>query len=286
MAKEIFGGLSLAGGKRRGTALSLLSYDEDKNQLVLEDIFGNLGATANQSADQALLRVINKRGDVPIVLGVNVPLSLPTCLSCQLPWCPGYEVCEVESIVWMKKSFPRLKKIHKNAKPAQPYTERPVEIYLRENFPPWLDIPGAYSANLAPLVSRVQYLKRHISHDIQLIEVLPRLTFYKFSLLFGLSSELAKTYKAPEHGSESRLTLLQCLKEKFSLSIESRDLELLTLNPAPFDAFLSSITAFLYKCGFCETPLADFPMSEGWVYYPKNDFNLSIAINNELNNKN
>lgn len=272
MKKEVFGGLTLAGGKRRGTALALISIKDSSNQLILEEIYGNLGVTATQTADQALLRVINKRSDNPTILGVNVPLSLPPCLSCQLPWCPGYEVCEVESVVWTRKSNPRLKKIHKSAKPSQPYTERPVEIFLRENFPHWLDIPGAYSSNMAPLVSRIQYLKRHFSSDTELIEVLPRLTFFKLSSLLGLQPNLAKSYRGPEHGSETRLLFLQKLKEKLSFVIDDRDLELLTLNPPPFDALLAALTAFLHRRGYCEMPLTDFPISEGWVSFPKDDF--------------
>src|SRR3990167_4715063 len=122
MPQDVFGGLSLAGGKRRGTSLVLISLDDQNSKLTITDIFGNLGPTTTQSSDQVLLRVINKRGDHPSILGINAPLSLPPCITCQLPWCPGHETCKVNSIEWMRDAYLRLSKIHKNAKKTLPYT--------------------------------------------------------------------------------------------------------------------------------------------------------------------
>lgn len=266
---ETFGGLTLAGGKRQGTALALLRHEEKTNQLFLTDLYGKLGSTPSKTSDQALLHVIQKRGDPPSILGVNVPLALPPCLLCQLPWCPGHEACEVESVVWMRKSQTRMTKKYKHSKPPLPYVQRPVEVYLRENISHELDLPGAYSSNISPLVARIQYLKRHLSQSIQLIEILPRLTFYQLAPMFGLDAKLAFTYRGPEKGSEDRYRFLSRLKEHVPLFIYDRDLELLTLNPPCFDAFLGAYTAFLFKQGLCENPPENFPLDEGWVAFPK-----------------
>lgn len=271
MPKEVFGGLSLAGGKRRGTSLVLLSLNDRDSKLAITEIFGNLGSTATQSADQVLLRVINKRGDHPSILGINAPLSLPPCITCQLPWCPGHENCKVNSIEWMRDASLRLSKIHKNAKKTLPYTERPVEIFLRENLPYWLDVPGAYGANISPLAARVQYLKRHISLETKLIEVLPRLTFHALASGLDLSDESARYYKEPEDGAASRAQFLRSFRERYPVFINERDLELIILNPPTFDAMLAAITAYYSRLSLCEAPPLDFPDHEGWVYFPKDN---------------
>jgi hypothetical protein len=277
MVREVYGGLSLAGGKRRGTSLVLLTLESEQNCISLTEIYANLGSTKKLNSDQVLLRVLNNRGDHPKVLGINAPLSLPPCVSCELPWCPGHEICKVNSIEWMRRANLRLSKIYKNTKPALPYTERPIELYLREHFPHWLDIPGAYSANISPLAARVEYLKRHIFYETKLIETLPRLTFYILSSSLGLAHDGARYYRGPESGSKLRADFLHAIKKIFSFQVNERDFELLTLNLPAFDAFLAAATALLYQHNLCEERPDDFPGNEIWVSFPQGSLEVPFS---------
>jgi len=263
-----YGGLFLGGGKSHSTAFAILDHDLSSNKLILSELFGKLGSTKSQSADETLLHVIHKRSYQLNFLGVNVPLSFPACITCKESVCPGHESCSVETVKWMRECHQRIRLQHKHAKYPLPYMQRSVELYLQERFGRQIEIPGAYSSNSAPLTSRISYLRRQINPEIQLIEVLPKLTFLLLSKQLFLPTERADTYRGPEKGSQDRFFFLEALIKSNQLFIYSRDLELLTLHPHCFDAFLVAYTAYLFDVGKCEEPSKDLPTDSGWVTIP------------------
>ena len=82
-----------------------------------------------------LVDAIRARADRAL-LCVDAPLSLPPCLRCQVPVCPGQERCVDPAVIEMRRlggAITDPTRDHRRGKPAvTPYTQRPTEVYLRE----------------------------------------------------------------------------------------------------------------------------------------------------------
>lgn len=268
-------GLELAGAKNQKTALAALEFYPKEHKLFLLDIFEKVSGYSaethaqSQTNDEALLELVRElnedRDDV--VMGVNVPLDLPPCVTCSRRTCPMPRRCTVPAVRWMREQARR----HADGKSPDftPYTQRPVELWLKHHVIARLpeshrfEVDETLGGNKAPLTVRMNFLKRHLP-DMKLLEVSPKLSVASL----GLSRRLVTSYRNLEAGAQAREEILEALAEKHGIFVYERDARKLSHNLASFDAFICAFTAVLADLNLCAKAPAGFPAGWTWTTYP------------------
>ncbi len=269
-AAQRYLGLELSGAKNTKTAVSILEFYPKERKIFLLDIHDRISPREGQSPDDALLELLSELKPGLSLMGVNVPLTLPPCLLCPPSRCKGS--CRAPATQWMER-FARRRPHKKGEIVFTPYTQRPVELWLRYELlaalpkPLQFEVDEAMGGNRAPLTARMQFLKRSLDPET-LIEVLPKLTALRLCLALGLDRRILARYRKLEEGSHARAAFLEALTEKRGIFIYDRDLKKLSHSLTAFDSFLCAYTALLSEQGRCEKPPRGFPLASGWVQYP------------------
>jgi len=167
-----------------------------------------------------------------------------------------------------------------------PYTQRPIELWLKHEVISKLpekarfEIDETLGGNKAPLTARMNYLQRHLS-NYEIHEVLPKLTVALLMPSLKLKMKVLMNYRKMEEGAESRQIILERMCEKLDIFIYERDLKKLTQNLNAFDAFLCAYTILLFDRNECVSAPRGFPVSSGWIRYPKSELLDGSARNEE-----
>lgn len=281
MSARRFLGLELAGAKNAKTALATLEVYEKESKIFLLDCFERVTAREKQSTDEALLELIDEHREGLAGIGVNVPLTLPPCILCTRKTCPTPARCTVPEVKWMREQSKRAIRSpevsHSGIRVLEftPYTQRPVELWIRYNVLPQLpsklrfEIDETLGGNRAPLSARMHYLQRHLK-GVPLIEAWPKLTLGMLGLEYGIPEKSLQDYRSIESGAPARLEIIEHLTESMALFIYERDQHKLAENLTAFDAFLCALTACLASTGKTARNSARFfPDRFAWVEYPK-----------------
>lgn len=254
-----FLGIDLGGGKGKTTALAhlRLSASEPGRLEVLQ--YG-LGSGAPWY-DRALVDYVSGLSH-EAVLAIDAPLTLPACVRCQLPVCPGTDRCDVPTVKWFRDRA--LLRGESNKKPFYtPYTQRAADVLLQEERQ---IVPReTLGQGMGPLTARATYLVRSLATHYRLhenlIEVFPRATL---SLLFG--AQIAARYKRSGLSAQTRLGILARMENITFLPGVWR--ERAVSNDHAFDALLCAYTAYLFSTGQCDMPATDLQKEDGWIYIP------------------
>lgn len=279
MNQKRYLGLELAGAKNSKTTLATLEYYPKEKKVFLLDVHSGIGADASHDSDEVLIETLHDHanGHPDFKIGVNVPLTLPPCFNCNRKSC-GSSGCNSPEVKWMRAlPSPRKPVSKKTAKLKNfftPYTQRPIELWLKNEVMPKLpekirfEIDETLGGNKAPLTARMQFLQRHLP-DFEMHEVLPKLTV---ALLMGslkIPMKHVQNYRKMEEGSEARALILDKMCAKFDIFIYERDLKKLTQNLNAFDAFLCAYTILMFDRQECMSPPKGFPLHSGWIRYPR-----------------
>jgi predicted nuclease with RNAse H fold len=172
-----FLGVDLGGGKGKKTALALLELDGDA--VAVTQIAPRSGGSPLY--DTALIEFIRNLGDDTVVC-VDAPLTLPPCLRCEVPVCPGQDACVDAAVIEMRRLFGAVGpsgRDERRGKPTlTPYTQRATEVYLhkRRGILP----RETLGQGMGPLTARAAHLGRALADRFHLnenlIEVYPRAT--------------------------------------------------------------------------------------------------------------
>ncbi|MBC7691044.1 MAG: DUF429 domain-containing protein [Methylotenera sp.] len=268
-------GLELAGAKNQKTALAALEYYPKEKKIFLLDTYDKIAAHDEQTGDDALLEVVHELRGISHgvhMMGVNVPLELPPCLVCT---CTTSE-CSTPAASWMRAFVKESAlKTDRNVrvKEITPYTQRPVELWVRykvlENLTPELmfEIDEALGGTKAPLTARMSFLKRSLT-DLSLVEVWPKLSIASLAPQLDVSKRALMSYRHLEEGVHARAELLEAFVEDHGIFIYERDVKKLTQSLTAFDAFICAYTALLSDQGRTVKMPKGFPAATGWVEYP------------------
>ena len=262
-------GLELSGAKNAKTTLATLEYYPKENKVFLLDVHTGIGADATKDSDTVLVETLldHAEGHPNFKIGVNVPLTLPPCLNCTKKNC-AQEGCSAPEVKWM-----RTIKTAKSKKFFTPYTQRPVELWLKHEVISKLpekikfEIDETMGGNKAPLTARMHYLQRHL-HKFEIHEVLPKLTVALLMPSLKTTIKLLQNYRKMEEGAEARQIILEKMCDKYDIFIYDRDMKKLTQNLNAFDAFLCAFTILLFDRNECVNPPKGFPVASGWIQYP------------------
>jgi hypothetical protein len=282
MSQKRYLGLDLSGAKNAKTTLAVIEYYPREKKVFVLDIHAGIGADASCNSDEALIQTIQDHAnDHPEVkIGVNVPLTLPPGLIAPKK---GKTVFDLPEVKWMETHFTKRKKPPTSKRTAKlkdfftPYTQRPIEIWLKNEVFPCLpqklrfEIDEALGGNKAPLTARMQFLIPYLA-DYELHEVLPKLTVPLISPFLKISQKTLHQYRNIESGVEARAIILERMTETLDIFIYDRDQKKITQNLNAFDAFLCAYTVLLFDRNECVPAPKHFPIKSGWIRYPKSPF--------------
>jgi predicted nuclease with RNAse H fold len=288
-----FVGVDLGGGKGRNTAVALLRAKDGALDIL------EVGTQAPDRApwyDEALLEYIGKQAGPGTVVAIDAPLTLPACVRCREPVCPGMAACVDPTIVWFRTTgaellapaieernqiavIPNGKTIPHGAPPltrkpqATPYTQRATEVVLhraqgvlpRETLGQGM---GPLTARAAHLVKALRRWGYELNEN--LLEVYPKATLHH---LFG--AKVARKYKREADTWETRARVLEALGDTVGFAPGSRlARETCLQNDHCFDAVVCAYTAYLWARDGWKLPAGgdrDVFAADGWIWTPKDE---------------
>ncbi len=267
-----FLGLSLSGGKSDKACIAIVEYYPEHKKVFLARLFDRIKSDVPlASADLKIFEVLEQYEGQAESLAMDVPLTLPKCISCQLK-CPGYEVCTEPEIKWFRSFFEKINLKKRPKRSFTPYTQRCVETYLGAELEEKLEIHHALGSNLAPLTARALYLGRRLK--IKKIEVIPKLSIWRMGQKLRVNKSQLRSSKHSVSGEEARRVFLSALTERESIFIYHQDFKMMVENNHAFEAFICAYTGFLSHRGCTESRPAHFPKNEAWVEFPKLEYEI------------
>jgi predicted RNase H-like nuclease len=261
-------GIDLGGGKSKKTALATLRVDGHTATVV--DIAPRAGAAPFY--DPTLVETIRAYGDETLVC-IDAPLTLPPCLRCTVPVCPGQEACVDPSVVEMRTLAAESPETRpgrdvRRGKPSiTPYTQRATEIYLAGSV--GIAAREGLGQGTGPLAARAAHLVRALADRFtineNLIEVYPKATL----VALGLGTPFKKHLRE----RETRARVLEALSAQLRFGpgvwrercVQSDHL---------FEAVICAFTGFLWARDGWALPAYTSARDEaarlrdGWIWTP------------------
>jgi predicted nuclease with RNAse H fold len=252
-----FIGVDLGGGKGKKTALAVLERSRG-------------GVTVTQLAPRPKQAPLYDGALVSTLVGlaagavvcVDAPLTLPPCLRCTVPICPGQAACVDGEVVSMRGLLPDRPKEGRDlrrGKPAiTPYTQRATELYLHRR---GIAARESMGQAMGPLTARAAHLVRALAGSYRLnhnlIEVYPRATLE----LIGFREPYKKRV-------DRRIEILAALGDlSFGPGVWREECR---QSDHAFDAVLCAYTGYLrQRDGWQISPLAGEAVDpQGWIWVP------------------
>jgi hypothetical protein len=270
-------GVDLGGGKGKSTALATLRVDGRTATVV--DIAPRPGALPFY--DAALLETIRQYGDETL-LCIDAPLTLPPCLRCAVPVCPGQDACVDPSVVEMRAlaseapaaegARPRGpdRDSRRGKPPITPYTQRATEVHLSHRL--GIVAREGLGQGTGPLAARAAHLVRALADRFalneNLIEVYPKATL----ALLGLGSPFKKHLRE----RETRARILEAISDelRFGPGIWR---ERCVQSDHLFEAVICAFTGFLWARDGWTLPEGSHAtagrtdgarLADGWIWTP------------------
>jgi predicted nuclease with RNAse H fold len=253
-----FIGVDLGGGKGKKTALAVL----DTSRAGVTVTLLSPHAKERPLYDAALVGAILSRRKGAVVC-VDAPLTLPPCLRCTEPVCPGQDAC-VDAEVLSMRSLVRSDaaasdRDRRRGKPViTPYTQRATDLYLRTR---GILARETLGQGMGPLAARAAHLVRalgqHFRLNHNLIEVFPRATLE----LLGFRDPYKKR-------ADRRIDILASLGDlSFGPGVWREECR---QSDHAFDAVLCAYTGYLRsRDGWQITELAGDEIDpRGWIWVP------------------
>lgn len=259
-------GVDLGGGKAKTTAVATLHVDA-KDGATVTDLAPRSGTLPLY--DRALLDLLSGFGDGTL-LCIDAPLTLPPCLRCEVPVCPGQEACvdpavlEMQRLVRDSATTTGLDRDGRRGKPSiTPYTQRVTEVSLLHER--GLNPREALGQGTGPLAARAAHLTRALRDRFRLndnlIEVSPKGTLTALGF--------TRPYKKHLHEREMRAHILDALSPdlRFGPGVWR---ELCVQSDHLFDAVICAYTGFLWaRDGWTEHARATESFQRGgWIWVP------------------
>jgi predicted nuclease with RNAse H fold len=171
-----FIGVDLGGGKGKKTALAVL--ERHRTGVAVTRLAPKAGEAPLY--DEALIAMLLAQAENTVVC-VDAPLTLPPCIRCVVPVCPGQAACIDPEVVSMRALAAGERvdgREHRRGKPViTPYTQRATDLYLRKR---GLSSRETLGQGMGPLTARAVHLVRALGASFRLnhnlVEVFPRAT--------------------------------------------------------------------------------------------------------------
>ncbi|MCA2958712.1 MAG: hypothetical protein IOD12_00575 [Silvanigrellales bacterium] len=275
------------------------------NPLIWEAYSADIGPSPHRDSDSRFIEVVSDMGPVDVVI-LDAPLTLPPCVSCDLP-CPGTTLCPVPEVVLMRQAWEERRQLEADARVAQgkkafrrekrvripqPYLDRAFEVFARNHYEhPILsgtfEIEAALGSNRAPVTARSRRLQRELLArfpGVLLLETNPALATLGWSLSTGYKVGSLLEMKSTQSGRSARAGLLKRLEQR-RMAVRGASLHEILFadfasNPGVFHAAMAALTAwglFSGEISLHEEFLSLNPDSpfRGWACVPKEAANYA-----------
>ncbi|HEX7506298.1 MAG TPA: DUF429 domain-containing protein [Polyangia bacterium] len=252
-----FIGVDLGGGKGKNTALAVLERSRDGVTVT------QLSPRAKEPPlyDAALISALLTRAENTVVC-IDAPLTLPPCLRCTEPVCPGQEACVDAEVLTMRgHAAPDAGngRDYRRGKPAiTPYTQRATDLHLRAR---GIRARETLGQAMGPLAARAAHLVRALGQRFRLnhnlIEVFPRATLE----LLGFREPYRKRV-------DRRIDILAALRDlSFGPGVWR---EHCRQSDHIFDAVVCAYTGYLRSRDGWQipAPASDAIDPQGWIWIP------------------
>jgi len=257
-------GVDLGGGKGKKTALATLRADPEGATVI--EIAPRAGAMPLY--DAALIDTIRSFGPGTL-LCVDAPLTLPPCLRCEVPVCPGQDECVDGAVVEMRAISAGGQggdRFRRGKPPVTPYTQRTTEVYLAHRL--GIVPREALGQGTGPLAARAAHLARALADRFQLnhnlLEVYPKGTLATLGFV--------RPYKKHLKERETRAEILEALSGdlRFGPGVWR---ELCIQSDHLFDAVICAFTGYLWARDGWTAPAAftgatEARLDDGWIWLP------------------
>lgn len=290
-----FIGIDLGGARGKTTAIARLSAvtaagQEAPVMVEVEDVSTRC-AGAEPWHDEALFEYLGSLGR-DTVIAINAPLTVPACVRCREPVCPGKEACVDPAVEWLRSAGAELvSEAHESdldriavipagrslrsghnvlpmlrSRPRiEPYMHRATELYL--HFERGLLPRDCLGQSTGPIAARAAHLVRMLAGmgfelHRNLLEVSPRATVHA---LFGAGK--ARGYKRDADPWETRVAIVEAIDDLRFGPRSRLSREEVLRNDHCFDALLSSYTAYLWARDGWSLPEGIFAR-DGWIWAP------------------
>jgi len=265
-------GIHVSGPSAGKTALCFLGGKEAGPPWTLLGLYPKIAPMGAVFSDERILEIL--RANQPLVGAfVDCPLTVPPCVACTRPVCPGAWNCDDVAVAYMLAQTEKVRERRpKKRRVVNPQAQRlwdvlhVVDQVSSEQEP-------SYSSNLAPLVVRAQTLQRRLrslDSPLTLRETSVPHAVKSLAAILGLRTSLPRDYRNFEVGRKTREKVLDILVRRRILApVETWEFEQDIV--ASVDVFASLVTALVaaaWHAGLVEEPPAHFMPTEGWVYLP------------------
>jgi hypothetical protein len=278
-----FAGIHLSGVSANRTSVAVLRGEVMVSPLRIMKVYERIGTFGSLFSDERLLEVLVHGGPFDQVF-VDCPLSVPPCVACRLPSCPGVVSCDDVTVAYMLRASERLRRRGAaKSRPLNPQSQRLWDVYQLDAVSEGDRPEPSYSANLAPLVTRAMILQRRLkgaNAGIDLKETSVSHTLQVLSPFLGLAPHTFQTYRRFEGGQDVRRRILEALVSQGWLQLDfdltelqpgddPPTLEQMAHAPESFHACMAALVAALHEKGMTRHPPSTYVKGEGWVYVPE-----------------
>lgn len=280
-----FAGIHLSGPSAHRTAVAVLAGDPLLEPLRIVRVYEKIGGFGSLFSDDRLVDILTVTPLTGEVF-VDCPLSLPPCVSCSRPTCPGVVKCDELSVAYMLALSGRIKsKRAQKLRPLNPQNQRLWDAYTTSRRGAQRSEP-TFSPNLAPLVTRARVLQRRLNFlpkPITLLETSIPLVLGRIAHLIGADPRLAQDYRSFELGLATRMRVFEEMVDRgwFVPDEEAVREDSVIYSVEGFQALIAAWVAALHHRGLADRCPGDYVASEGWVHRPELEVPMRSSVKDQ-----
>ena len=267
-----YAGIHLSGPNTAKTALVVLQGDLVTGPVRIAKVYEKIGAFGTLFSDERVVELLRNEAPLQGVF-VDCPLTLPPCVACQRPSCPGAIRCDDIAVAFMLAvSSKHRRRGARKARPINPQSQRLWDV-MQMAAPGAARAEPSFSANQAPLVARARTLQRRLNAEEPFVQLQETSVAHAVAALadaLELEGPAHLAYRSFESGLEARLEILDGMTGRGWIE-EGRGATSLTgvaTTVELFHAFIAAWVAVAHGAGWTVARPTDYVPAEGWVHLP------------------
>jgi hypothetical protein len=273
----LIAGIHLSGPNANKTALAVLAGDLRTGPLKISKVYEKIGAFGTLFSDERHVGILGMEGPFAEVF-VDCPLTLPPCVACQRPACPGAVKCDDVAVAYMLAVSSKVRRRGaRKARPVNPQSQRLWDVVqIAQAAGDTLSEERAepsYSANLAPLVTRARTLQRRLNATAPAIALKETSVANALAALrpaLGLEDDVRTSYRSFEGGRGVREEVVaKVVARGWLREPEDECLAQMTASVEGFHAFTAALVGTLCRAGLTLPEPEGYVDGAGWVHLPK-----------------
>lgn len=257
--------------------------DGETTGFELVRVYEKIGSFGNLFSDDRLFGILTREGPFGSVF-VDCPLTVPPCVDCVRPACPGVIHCDDVGVAWMLSVAERPGAARqRRRRKFNPQGQRLWDVLQLTGSHPKIQDP-TYNSNNAPLVVRARTLQRRLNSSsgetgvdpVKLMETHVPMVVDKIAMHCGISSGSqlpSAAYRNFEVGLAFRRALIQgmvgsgllvdSVASEFRIGSLHQSIEV-------FHALITAWVACLHNSGKTSSPVDGFvEAGGGWIHLPE-----------------